>query len=111
MKHFKKIEITTINNGYSLNIEGNRYLYYSLNELLDGFIFHVGLNELDAVDNETRQSIIDAALKWQDNESLVKELLTLKTKHEIVTRQVKNLKKELERFRPEKKTRKKIKLS
>ena len=49
-KSLLNIKLRTIPNGYILDVEKKSYMYYNLSELLDGFIYHIGLEELDEVE-------------------------------------------------------------
>ena len=43
----KRITVQTLPNGYSLNFDGDRqngYMYFNENDLLKGFMIHIGLN-------------------------------------------------------------------
>ena len=74
-------------------------MYFSLPELLDGFIYHVGLNELDIVENDKRKEIINAAIKWQDNGKNVKELLKYKNRCDMQERMIKNFRDLIRRYK------------
>lgn len=79
MKDCIKVRVATVSNGYTLDltIEGQKqgYMYYNLTELLEGFMYHVGLLEVSPYGKAEIREFLDAASKWQDNGLLVKELL------------------------------------
>lgn len=79
MKDRIKVRVATVSNGYTLDltIEGQKqgYMYFNLTELLDGFMYHVGLLEVSPYGKAEIREFLDAASKWQDNGLLVKELL------------------------------------
>ena len=79
MKDRIKVTVATVPNGYTLDlaVEGQiqSYMYFNLTELLEGFMYHVGLQEFLPYGKAEIKLFLDAASKWQDNEMLVKELL------------------------------------
>jgi len=96
-KSLLNIKLRTIPNGYILDVEKKSYMYYNLGELLDGFIYHIGLEELDEVDDETRRNIIAASVAWKENGCAVKELLSYKEKCERLERSNEALKKQVDK--------------
>lgn len=79
MKDRIKVRVATVSNGYTLDlaIEGQKqgYMYFNLTELLEGFMYHVGLLEVSPYGKAEIHEFLDAASKWQDNGLLLKELL------------------------------------
>ena len=79
MKDRIKVRVATVSNGYTLDpaIEGQKqgYMYFNLTELLEGFMYHVGLLEVSPYGKAEIREFLDAASKWQDNGLLLKELL------------------------------------
>lgn len=79
MKDQIKVRVATVSNGYTLDltIEGQKqgYMYFNVEELLEGFMYHVGLLEVSPYGKAEIREFLDAASKWQDNGLLVKELL------------------------------------
>ncbi len=79
MKDRIKVRVATVSNGYTLDltIDGQKqgYMYFNVEELLEGFMYHVGLLEVSPYGKAEIREFLDAASKWQDNGLLVKELL------------------------------------
>ena len=79
MKDQIKVRVATVSNGYTLDltIDGQKqgYMYFNVEELLEGFMYHVGLLEVSPYGKAEIREFLDAASKWQDNGLLVKELL------------------------------------
>lgn len=73
-------------------------MYYSKAALLEGFMYHVGLEELGAVDAETMCEFLTAAIVWKDQGETVKELLKTKKENETLRSMVTNLKKQVKRL-------------
>lgn len=71
-------------NGYVLKFDGAKqpggYLYFSPDELLKGFMCHIGLKMTDQLNKETMSDFITAACNWKDTESCQKEIRNLQLK-------------------------------
>lgn len=63
-KQLTKISVHTLQNGYSLDVDGKGYMYFTLQELLDGFFVHVGLHKLDWLDRDTITNLVTACATW-----------------------------------------------
>ena len=87
-KKVKIIEVKTLPNGYSLKFDGmsqaGGYLYFTPEQLLEGFMAHIGLGMTDQLDMETIQDFLVTAINWRDNKACVKEIERLKTALRIV---------------------------
>lgn len=94
-----KIQVATVPNGYTLSVDDNDYMYFSMAELLEGFMYHVGLEELAAIDEETMREFLTASIVWKDNGDTVKELLSVKEENESLRSMVGNLKKQNDTLR------------
>ena len=82
-KHLKKITVLTVPNGYTLTYEGmkptNGHMYFTAEQLLEGFMVHIGLEMTEQLDINTMQDFIVAACNWKDNAKCVKEIERLNT--------------------------------
>lgn len=90
-----KVVVNTIPNGYALSVEDNNYMYFTLDKLLGGFMYHVGLEELGAIDNETMQEFIAAAIVWKENGEAIKEVVKLQKDNEALRSALENTKRQL----------------
>lgn len=83
-KHLKNITVLTLPNGYSLTYEGmkptNGHMYFTPEQLLEGFMLHIGLEMTEQLDIDTMQDFIVAACNWKDTESCQKEIRDLQYK-------------------------------
>lgn len=52
-KERPEIKIVTLNNGYSLSVDGNDFMYFGIKDLLAGFIAHIGAMQSTPMDKET----------------------------------------------------------
>ena len=79
-KKLPKIEVHTVDNGYTLSIEGHRqeYMYFTPEKLMEGVMVHVGLKMTDQLSAETISSFIDSALQWNDLKKSTAEINRLK---------------------------------
>ena len=59
-----KITLTTVPNGYSLDVDGVGYMYYNTTSLIEGIIFHIGLHQPKFADEETIKALLTVAAKW-----------------------------------------------
>lgn len=86
------ISVRPVNNkakkGFILTYKNNEYFYFDKESLLEGFMYHVGLEELGATDTETIQEFLAAAIVWKDQSETVKELLKLKKENETLNNMV-----------------------
>ena len=82
-KHLKKITVLTLPNGYSLTYEGmkptNGHMYFTPEQLLEGFMLHIGLEMTEQLDIDTMQDFIVAACNWKDNAKCIQEIEKLNT--------------------------------
>ena len=83
LKHLKKITVLTLPNGYSLTYEGmkptNGHMYFTPEQLLEGFMLHIGLEMTEQLDIDTMQDFIVAACNWKDNAKCIQEIERLNT--------------------------------
>jgi hypothetical protein len=62
-----RIEVTTKEAGYTLDIEGcHGFMYFTPEKLLEGFMLHVGLKMTDHIKVETMKDFIKAACNASD---------------------------------------------
>lgn len=71
------IKLITVPNGYTLDMTmdgiSQGYMYFTLNELLEGFMYHVGLKEIGVINKDEINIFLTAITKWQDNKQLIVE--------------------------------------
>ena len=83
-KHFLKIEVHTLPNGYSLDVDGTGYMYYNEIDLIAGFMAHVGLSETNYMD---RGSILSALMSAMIGDAYSDAVTTLKQRVGLLTTQ------------------------
>ena len=82
-KELKQIDVKTIPNGYALTVCSDNYMYYNEKDLLEGFMYHVGLNENGCIDKETIEEFIAASIAYRsDDGSTAKKMLKTEKENE-----------------------------
>lgn len=95
-KQLTNIKVETVPNGYALDVDDARYMYFNIEELLQGFMYHIGLEELGATSSKTMSEFIAASMEWRADEGeTTKELLRLRKQNEALTSLCDNLRKQL----------------
>ena len=96
-KKLPRIEIRSVNNGYTLSIEGHKqeYMYFTPEKLLEGFMVHVGLKMTEQLSPDAIKSYIDSALEWNNLKASHKELQKAQRETERVNRLYRSLAKRM----------------
>lgn len=94
------IKIQTLPNGYALTVGNNEYMYFSLETLLDGFMYHVGLGELGIVSMEDIKMLIESAVVYRaDDGQITKKMTKLANENERLQSMFENQKKTIASLR------------
>ena len=56
------IRVTTLPNGYSVDLEKESFMYYSPMALMEGLFVHVGMNREGAMTKEEMEAVLDPTL-------------------------------------------------
>ena len=70
-KKRRKVEVTTLPNGYALTVDGNEYMALSELELAGIVFIHVAVGDDKFADRDMAQNIIEAAANWSTAEQTV----------------------------------------
>ena len=70
-KKRRKVEVTTLPNGYTLTVDGNEYMALSELELAGIIFIHVAVGDDKFADRDMAQNIIEAAANWSTAEQTV----------------------------------------
>ena len=73
----KRITVQTLPNGYSLNFYGDRqkgYMYFNVDDLLKGFMIHIGLNMTEQLSMENIDDFLVAVMNWNETGKCIKEM-------------------------------------
>ena len=91
------VKVETLNNGYSLEVDGKGYLYFDVVELAKGLILHAGLGRKSPTTKFGRDSLLRAIGKGSAEKKLQKEINELQKKVESLTNKLYGKQKEQER--------------
>ena len=78
--------VRTMVNGYSVDLEREGYMFYSVQDLLEGLFVHIGINRLGAMTKEEIKTLLDATKDGSIVKKLQAEVNELK---EIIAEQKK----------------------
>ena len=90
-----KVSVITLNNGYSLDVNGKGYLYFDVVELAKGLILHAGLGRTSPTTKFGRDSLLRAIGNGSAERQLQKEINELQKKVESLTNKLYGKQKEL----------------
>ena len=91
------VKVQTLNNGYSLEVDGKGYLYFDVVELAKGLILHAGLGRTSPTTKFGRDSLLRAIGRGSAEKKLQKEINELQKKVESLTNKLYGKQKEQER--------------
>ena len=90
------VKVVTAPNGYVLDIGSHGFFYFTLDKLLEGFIYHIGFNELGEVSVDKIGGILEAAVKWKDNAKLVKQIVALEHENQALKQVISSMDRDIE---------------
>lgn len=77
-RELKNVTVETRKNGYSLKFDGMEqtggYLYFSLEDLINGFLVHVGLGVNHTLNMEEIDEFMKAVLNYNDTDKCIAEI-------------------------------------
>ena len=82
------ISLQTVTNGYTLNVDGNEFMYYTEIDLLAGFLAHVGIGETTPMEKGTILSSLFSAMlggAYADAVTTLKQRVALLTSQYTTT--------------------------
>ena len=87
-KKLPRIEVRTVENGYSLAIDGHNqeYMYFSPEKLMEGFMVHVGLKMTEQMSAANIKAFINSAVMFHNMKARHKELQKSKREIERITK-------------------------
>ena len=84
------VSVTTLPNGYALTFDGMRqpkgYMYFTPEELLKGFMIHIGCGKTDQLDMSDIDDFLDAVLAYKDKDDCIEEIQRLQSQVDIAKR-------------------------
>ena len=83
------IEVKTVPNGYTLTVDKGNYMYFTPEELLMGFMMHVGCGVTTELDTDKLPSIAAAMVAYPTQQELVQRVAELERQIEDLGRKPK----------------------
>ena len=96
------ILLRTMVNGYSLEVNGEGYMYFNAQSMLEGFLVHIGLERLEAMTKEEIKDMLDSLKDGSAVKKLQAEVTELKALVDDQKKQIKDLKKTIKELKEEK---------
>ena len=96
------IQLRTMVNGYSLEVNGEGYMYFNAQSMLEGFLVHIGLERLEAMTKEEIKDMLDSLKDGSAVKKLQAEVTVLKALVDDQKKQIKDLKKTIKELKEEK---------
>ena len=99
----KKMVITTrtLVNGYELIVDNEGYMFFNVQNLLEGFMVHVGMKRLEEMTQEEIKDFLKATKDGSLNKKLQAEVNALKEERKELKLQLKEQTKEIENLKKE----------
>ncbi|MBR2776848.1 MAG: hypothetical protein IKD75_07050 [Prevotella sp.] len=88
-KERPSIDVRTVPNGYTLTVDKGNYMYFTSEELLMGFMMHVGCGVTTELSKEKLPSIVAATVAYPTQEELVQRVAELERQIESLGRKPK----------------------
>ena len=92
-----KVSVMTLNNGYSLDVDGKGYLYFDVVELAKGLILHAGLGRKSPTTKFGRDALLRAIGNGSAEKKMQQEINKLHNQVDQLTNKLHGYKKEQER--------------
>jgi hypothetical protein len=99
-KELLNIKIQTIPNGYALDVDNQKYMYHSLEGLIEGFMFHAGLGEKPYCNKEFIKDFLATAIAWKTGDGdLVRKNIDLVDENKRLLSTIQTSKKTIKRLK------------
>ena len=95
------LQVKTMVNGYSVELEREGYMYYDVQSLLEGLFVHVGMNRIGAVTKEGIKTMVDAVKDGSAIKKLQTEVNDLKATIDEQKKLIREQKKEIKNLKNE----------
>ncbi len=87
-----KILLRTMTNGYVLDVDGEGYMYYNVQELLEGFFIHIGMRRLKAMTKKEIKALVSAVKEGSALRKLQAEVNELSAQLKDCKKEIRTLK-------------------
>ena len=95
------ILLRTMVNGYSLDVNGEGYMYFDAQSMLEGFMVRVGLERLEEMTREEIKDMLDSLKDGSAVKKLQAEVTGLKALVDDQKKEIRNLKKTIKELNEE----------
>ena len=95
------ILLRTMVNGYSLDVNGEGYMYFDAQSMLEGFMVRVGLERLEEMTQEEIKDMLDSLKDGSAVKKLQAEVTGLKALVDDQKKEIRNLKKTIKELKEE----------
>lgn len=95
------LQVKTMVNGYSVELEREGYMYYDVQSLLEGLFVHVGMNRIGAMTKEEIKTMVDAVKDGSAIKKLQTEVNDLKATIDEQKKLIREQKKEIKNLKNE----------
>ena len=95
------ILLRTMVNGYSLDVNGEGYMYFDAQSMLEGFCIHVGMERLEAMTKEEIKTMVNSVKDGSIVKKLQAEVTSLKKLVDDQKKEIRGLKKTIKELNEE----------
>ena len=96
-KELKKINVMTLRNGYALEVNGEKFMYFDAATLLEGMLIRVGMERLDELTKYEIHTMVEAIKDGSAIKNLETQLSLLRDMSTEYQRQIRTLKRHAKR--------------
>jgi hypothetical protein len=96
-KELKKINVMTLRNGYALKVDGESYMYYNQQALLEGMLVRIGMDRHDEMSKDDLHAMVEAIKDGSAIKQLQEQIAAMQTTNEDLRRQIRTLKRHAKR--------------
>ena len=93
------ILLRTMTNGYMLEVNDEGYMYFDIPSLLEGFLVHVGLERLEAMNKEEIKEMLESLKDGSAVKKLQAEVTELKDLVDEQKRRIRELKRRIKELK------------
>ena len=83
-KKTHKILLVTVPNGYSLEVDGTGYMYFTLPELVEGFFTHIGLGIANYCEEQVMRDLLTACATYPNEGDAIQAVAKLEAECEAL---------------------------
>ena len=96
-KNLMTIKVETLRNGYALEVNGEKFMYFDASTLLEGMLIRVGMERLDELTKYELHTMVEAIKDGSAIKNLETQLSLLRDMTTEYQRQIRTLKRHAKR--------------